>query len=49
MKKSEESLIKKFTKEFNKPIRGNEYFKCEDIQIAIELFNLTIEEIKQKQ
>ena len=44
-KKSEKSLIKQFTEEFNDPIRGNEYFKCDDIQTAIDLFDLTIDEI----
>ena len=48
MKKSEELLIEKFTKEFGKHIRGNEYFKCKCIEIEIELFDLTVNEIEQK-
>ena len=35
---AEKKLIKKFKQKYGKPIRGNEYFKCNDIEEAKDLF-----------
>ena len=38
MSRSENILIKAFEKKFGSPIKGREFFKCEKIEEAIELF-----------
>ena len=38
MYRSENILIKAFEKKFGSPIKGREFFKCEKIEEAIELF-----------